>query len=232
MTEERKEHRNKTGLVFCGGSIDEKILPAAMKETEHGDRVIVAADRGLVFLQKHGIVPDLVVGDFDSSPEGFIGSYRKEHPRVEIRTFDPEKDYTDSEIGAEAAVSAGCGKVVIIGGTGTRIDHVLGNLQVLALLEQEGAEGVILDPCNRITIHSRPFRIRREDQYGKYVSFFAYGGNVTGFSLSGFHYTVQDFLLTPNGSRAVSNEIDSKAGTVSFSSGRVLMIESRDMPQD
>lgn len=222
----------KTGYVFCGGSISEKLadcLPGlGPGERAAGAAYIVAADRGLVFLEKHGIVPDLIVGDFDSSPEGFIDEYRFRHPDVMIRTFDPEKDYTDSEIGVRAAVEQGCGHIVMIGSTGTRLDHVLGNIQVLAWLLSKAVSGEMIDPYNRITIHDRPFSVRKDSQWGKYVSFFAYGGDVTGLTLSGFHYTVKDFTLTSVGSRAVSNEIDLEEGMVSFSGGKLLMIESRD----
>lgn len=213
----------KTGYVYCGGTIDEGFLPE-----ERESSYIVAADRGLVYLEKHGIIPDLIVGDFDSSPEGYIDDYRSRNPGVQVREFNPEKDYTDSEIGVRAAVKAGCRKVVMIGATGTRLDHVLGNLQVLAYLESAGVCGEIIDPHNRITIHRKPFAIRRDCQWGKYVSLFAYGGDVTGLTLRGFHYTVTDFTLTSIGSRAVSNEIDEEEGSIAFTAGTLLVIESKD----
>lgn len=219
---ESTEHE-KTGWVFCGGSIKEGIVDRIPE-----DAYLVAADRGLVFLEQHGIVPDLIVGDFDSSPEGFIDEYKAKHPDVEVRAYHPVKDYTDSEIGVKAAVEKGCRSIVMAGATGTRLDHVLGNIQVLALLMKEGIEGEIIDSHNRISIHDRSFSIKRKEQWGRYVSFFAYGGDVRGLDLQGFQYTVTDFTLTSIGSRAVSNEISGDAGQVTFSSGTLLMIESDD----
>ena len=222
----------KTGLVFCGGSISEGLLPWIRQVISRKPAYLVAADRGLVFLDRHQMIPDLVVGDFDSSPSGYIEAYRQRHPEVQVRTYNPEKDYTDSEIGARAAADAGCGKVILIGATGTRLDHVLGNVQVLAMLLDRGIRGAIIDPCNRITLHGGPMggglSIRRKDQWGKYVSLFAFGGDVTGLTLSGFHYPVSDFHLTAIGSRAVSNEIDDEEGNISFRRGMLLVIESRD----
>lgn len=240
---------NRTGYVFCGGTISEGLLPyleeTVRRQKKDSDQppYVVAADCGLVFLEEHGMVPDLAVGDFDSSPEGFIDEYRARHPETEIRTYDPEKDYTDSEIGARAAVSAGCGRVVIIGGTGTRIDHMLGNLQVLSYLLSAGVRGEILDSFNRISMYGGrsgaaeaaggPYEviIPKEGQWGKYVSLFAFGGDVAGLTLEGFHYTVKDFLLSSAGSRAVSNEIDDEKGRITFSSGKLLVVESRDVPK-
>lgn len=195
---------------------------------------VIAADRGLVWLDGHGVEPDLVVGDFDSSPSGFIDDYRSRHPNAEIRTYNPEKDFTDSEIGARAAVDAGCSRVVMIGATGSRLDHVLGNLQVLAYLLKAGVRGEIVDPCNRITLHGGAqggrLSIRKEEQWGKYVSLFAFGGDVEELTLTGFHYNVNNFRLSSVGSRAVSNEIDADEGSISFRKGKLLVIESRDTP--
>lgn len=229
-----------TGYVFCGGDISDALLPLVLRrislEKGNSERkpYVIAADRGLVCLDGCGVEPDLVVGDFDSAPSGFIDDYRTRHPKAEIRSYSPEKDFTDSEIGARAAVDAGCSKIVMIGATGSRLDHVLGNLQVLDYLMEAGVWGEILDLCNRITIHGGArggqFSIRKEEQWGKYVSLFAFGGDVEGLTLTGFHYNVKNFRLSSVGSRAVSNEIDACEGTISFRKGKLLVIESRDTP--
>jgi thiamine pyrophosphokinase len=231
---------SRTGYVFCGGDISDVLLLPVLRHIfrEKGDSerqpYIIAADRGLVCLDRQGMEPDLVVGDFDSSPSGFIDDYRNRHPKVEVRSYNPEKDFTDSEIGARAAVDAGCGRVVMIGATGSRLDHVLGNLQVLAYLLETGVRGEIVDPCNRIMLHGGArggrLSIRKKEQWGKYVSLFAFGGDVEGLTLTGFHYNVNNFRLSSVGSRAVSNEIDADEGTISFRRGRLLVIESRDTP--
>ena len=232
----------RTGYVFCGGDLSDVLLLPVLRlisrETRDSVRkpYIIAADRGLVCLDRRGVEPDLVVGDFDSAPSGFIDDYRTRHPKAEIRSYNPEKDFTDSEIAARAAVDAGCSRVVMIGATGSRLDPVLGNMQVLAYLMEAGVRGEIVDPCNRITLHGGAqggqFSIRREEQWGKYVSLFAFGGDVEGLTLHGFHYNVNNFRLSSVGSRAVSNEIDADAAIISFRKGKLLVIESRDTPVD
>lgn len=216
---------DKTGYVYCGGTIEEGFLPQSRDKA-----FLVAADRGLVYLSRHGVQPDLIVGDFDSAPEGYVEHYLAEHKGTKVLAFDPEKDYTDSEIGARAALASGCGRIVLIGATGTRLDHVLGNIQVLEYLLSEGCRGEIVDSHNRISIHKSPFSIRKDRQWGKYVSLFAIDGPVKGLTLKGFHYPVTDFTLTSVGSRAVSNEIDEAEGKIFFTSGKLLVIESGDLP--
>lgn len=224
--------QGRTALIFCGGTISETLLPHLQELIRQEAPLLLAADRGLLFLLAHDLVPDLVVGDFDSLPQGRIEAFQEDHPEVEVRRYNPVKDYTDAEIAARAAVQMGCGRVILIGATGTRIDHMLGNLQVLAWLLSAGVQGIMIDPCNRITLHGGDrggeVSIRKGDQWGDYISLFAYGGDVTGLTLRGFCYEVDQFLLRSVGSRAVSNEIREEEGRIAFASGRLLVIESKD----
>ena len=71
--------------------------------------------------------------------------------------------------------------------------------------------------------------LKKEEQFGKYVSFFPFGGNVTDLTLEGFKYPLSNYCLTAADSGlTVSNEIISEHARVTFSSGELLMIMSRD----
>ena len=192
--------------------------------------LLIAADRGLAFLDRHGIVPVLVVGDFDSAGDAFVRRYLSDHPQVEVHRFGWEKDYTDTEIAVRMALEKGCRRIDLLGTTGTRVDHMLGSVQLLAMLLEEGAEGRILDPCNRISMHREGFQIRKDAQWGKYVSFFAWGGAVGGLTLTGFHFPMKDGTITQDRTIAVSNQIEEETARVSFRSGTLLMVESKDTP--
>jgi len=233
-------------VLICGGSIDDELALAVLQYRDaaagaQGNHAgpataagaqerpfITAADRGLVWLESHKILPDLVVGDFDSSPEGYIQAYRKRHPDVTIREYCPEKDYTDTEIAALAAVEAGADEIDILGGTGTRLDHVLGNIQVLNLLAEKGVRGRLLDPHNRITVHKTGFVMKKGEQWGKYVSFFALGPDVEKLTLRGFHYPLENCTLGCAGSITVSNQIDGETAEVMFAAGTLVTVESAD----
>ena len=221
----RTENRKSSAAVIAGGRIDDDFALAFIRRT---DPFLIAADRGLLFLERCGIEPDLLVGDFDSVPEGYLETYRAAHPGCEVRAFNWEKDDTDTEIAALAAAELGYRKIDILGATGSRLDHVLGGMQELGLLLKRGCRGTILDPCNRITLHEAPFSISRKEQWGTYVSFFAWGGEVTGLTLEGFHFPLKDFTLGNAGTLTVSNQISEAEGRVTFTSGQLLMIESRD----
>ena len=146
----------------------------------------------------------------------------------EIRRFRPEKDLTDTQIAVEAAMEKGCTKIHVLGGTGTRIDHMLGNLQVMELCLEKGAQMILADPCNRITMHDRPFEISAKELKGDYVSFVPWGGPVRDLTLRGFKYPLDAFTLKTDQSLAISNEMAGERASVSFAEGRLLMIESND----
>lgn len=215
----------KNAAIICGGTICEEFACGFLRKKKHD--CIIAADKGLLFLQKNGILPTHIVGDFDSADPSCLEEYR-ERPEIVIREFQPEKDWTDSEIAAKLALELGCGQLDILGGTGTRLDHVIGNLQLLALISREGADACLLDPYNRIYLREHSFSISKKEQWGTYVSLFAYGGEVKGLTLRGMKYRVEDFTLSTVGTRGVSNEITAKQGEILFDSGKLLVVESRD----
>ena len=230
-------------IVIAGGRIDDDFAlrflyrqlaaggSSSGKCSEKGDPerpMLIAADRGLTFLERHGIVPELVVGDFDSVQDGYVEQYLLSHPEVEVQEYSWEKDWTDTEIAARSAVERGCKRVDLLGVTGTRIDHMMGSIQLLAMLSEMGVTGRILDPYNRITMHRESFRIQKEDQWGKYVSFFAWGGDVCNVTLSGFHFPMKDGRITSSRTLTVSNQIEEESAEVTFSKGMLLMVESKD----
>ena len=223
-----KEH----AIIIAGGRIEEdfalSFLDSVFRRRERS--LLIAADRGLLFLDRNGIVPDLIVGDFDSVPAGYEDRYLKKHPAVEVHRYRWEKDYTDTEIAARRAVEKGCREIDFLGTTGTRFDHVLGTVQLLAMLSERGVVGRIVDPYNRITIHQSSFRIRKREQWGKYVSLFAWGTEVRGMTLTGFHFPMENGRITNAETLTVSNEIENECAEVRFDSGMLMMVESKDTP--
>jgi thiamine pyrophosphokinase len=219
-------------IIIAGGRIDENFALRFLQSAAEGKEIplLIAADRGLVFLEKHGIVPDIIVGDFDSVPAGYEENYLRKHPGVEVHKYRWEKDYTDTEIAARRAVENGCKVIDFLGTTGTRFDHMLGCVELLAMLLDRGVTGRILDPYNRITMHQQSFRIQKKDQWGKYVSLFAWGGDLGGVTLTGFHFPMENGRITTAETLTVSNQIGAESAEVRFDSGMLLMVESKDKP--
>jgi len=199
---------------------------------------IVAADAGLRVCDEAGIMPGIIVGDFDSlmprrdgkkqdlSGMRLLEKYEK--AGVTIRRFRPEKDDTDTQIAVEAAMERGCTQIHVLGGTGTRLDHMLGNLQVMEMALNRGAAMILVDVHNRVTMHNVPFVISKAEQWGGYISFIPWGGDVAGLTLRGFKYPLEGAVLSHAVSLGISNELAQDVGEVSMAEGKLIMVEAAD----
>ena len=217
---------SKKTVIISGGTIEEEVaLP--ILETMGEQDCLIGADNGMRFLYEHKIDPTYMVGDFDSlAPE--IVSYYKEKTKVPIRTFDPEKDFTDTEIAVQMASQLGYKEILILGGTGTRLDHVFANIQVLAGAYKKGAQVEILDAHNRISIISGRTVLKRERAYGPYFSVFPIEQEIPHFYIWGAKYPLRDHTLCPYDSLCVSNEYEEDEVVIDFQEGMVLLMETRD----
>lgn len=216
---------NKKAVIISGGSLDTSFARSVLDHVQ--PEIRIGVDRGLFFFHANGILPTHVVGDFDSIDQGILPSYR-ENPEIEVRTYNPVKDATDTEIALRLAVELQAKEVVLLGGTGTRLDHVLGNIQCLKILQEAKVKGWMLDPHNRISLLDQETILRKEEAFGTYLSFFPLGGAVEHFSVEGAKYPLTDHTLSPYDSLCVSNEYADEKVSIHFSEGTVVLIESRD----
>ena len=215
----------KTAVIISGGSLDPDFALAFLREEK--PELLIGADRGICFLKEKGIHPTHIVGDFDSA-SGDALEYFKQFPEIPIRTFNPVKDFTDTAIAMELAMEEGADRIYILGGTGTRLDHVVANIKLLSHALERKKECILMDAHNRIRLIDQPLTIEKKKQYGKYVSLFAFGGQVKGLTLRGFFYPLTEYDMTPENPIGVSNEITAENGEISFSSGMLLVMESKD----
>ncbi|MEE1086609.1 MAG: thiamine diphosphokinase [Schaedlerella sp.] len=215
----------KEAVIVSGGMLDEEFVLSILREKE--SRFLIAVDKGLLFLHEHGICPDYIVGDFDSVPDKVIAVY-KEKKRIPIREFNPVKDATDTEIAIRLAIEFECQQITILGGTGTRLDHVWGNVQSLKIALDAGVKAYLIDQNNRIQIFEKNIILKKEEAYGKYFSIFPLGGIIQDLSIDGAKYPLLHHTLTPFDSLCVSNEIKKERATVTFTEGIVVLMETKD----
>lgn len=116
----------------------------------------------------------------------------------------------------------------LLGATGTRLDHLLGNLHILGAAMQQGVECRMVDRNNRIRMINRGIRLRREEQYGTYVSLLPFTPQVVGLTLRGFQYPLENAVLECYHSLGVSNEIVDVEAEISFREGVLLVVETKD----
>ena len=241
-------------IIVSGGDIQSDFaLYFLKKNIEKAGREnirLIAADRGLEFFLDYLILPDVVIGDFDSLSEdgkNFLEMQNEDIPyggmlewklqkgfgnekkEIKVIRLRPEKDDSDTQSAMNYAIRTGAKKIVIFGVTGNRVDHLMANFGLLVLAQNQGAEVTLVDQYNYMKLISDGTVLKKSEQFGKYVSFFPFGGNVTDLTLEGFKYPLSNYCLTAADSGlTVSNEIISEHARVTFSSGELLMIMSRD----
>lgn len=222
-------------LIVTGGFINDEFTFNYVKKNKYGMKI--AVDHGLEFFCRTGLKPDYIVGDFDSIDPSVLELYTdpkegEEGPMVE--RLNPMKDDTDTEHALHMALDMGCESIHIFGATGTRLDHVLGNLQLLGFALRKNAECMIIDPHNRIRLINRETILTRTGQFGKYVSLIPYTPQVTGVTLEGFVYPLKEYTMCsfylPDASpvSGVSNEIAEETARITMKDGILVLVESRD----
>ena len=217
---------SKRIVIISGGELNEEFVLSVLAEEEK--QYVIGVDRGMEFLYAHQILPNYIVGDFDSlSEEG--EAYMRSLSDLEIIRLCPEKDDSDTQSAVNHIIEKGARDILIFGATGTRLDHVLANLGLLSMGKEQGVRIAIADQWNYITLAESGTILHREEQFGKYVSFFTVGGDVTGLTLRGFKYPLNGYRLTvADSGLTVSNEISEETAEILYESGQLLMIMSRD----
>ncbi len=100
-------------------------------------RCTIAVDGGVRFFIRNKIVPDYLLGDFDSAP----GIPKSLKDKTTVITHPSHKDKTDSQLAVELALENGATEIIICGAASIdEIDHTLGNVFLLELIANIAAK--------------------------------------------------------------------------------------------
>lgn len=208
---------------------------AVLDETWPGWRdevdLVVAADGGVRLAADLGLAVDLWVGDGDSLGAKGLEDLRASGVPLVVAWQD--KDESDTELAALAAVDRGATDITILGALGgRRIDHALANLGLLAHPGLAEAQCRLLDEQVRITLLNAPgtdgwpARLLLTGRQGGLVSLLPFGGRVEGVVTEGLRYPLKDEALDVGPARGLSNVRLGDRASVSVRSGRLLVVES------
>ncbi|MFI3207793.1 MAG: thiamine diphosphokinase [Eubacteriales bacterium] len=214
---------NKRVIIVSGGTLDIEVVREQMRT----DDFIIGVDRGVEFLEQNDIKPNYVVGDFDSVSEEVIRKYRNQR-KIPVREYNPVKDASDTEIAVRLAMELGFQELIILGATGSRLDHMWANVQVLAIPFEKGIKASIIDGVNRIRLIESNILMKKEEAFGQYFSVFSLGGMVEGLSISGSKYPLNNHELLPYDSLSVSNEFKDDILKITYKSGILIFMESKE----
>ena len=215
----------KRCLILTGGKLSLAFAGSFLKKSKY--EKVIAVDGGLEAAKELGIIPDVIVGDFDTVRPEILSYYRKmEHIIWEVQ--QPEKDYTDTELAIKRALAMNCSHITLLGATGGRLDHMIGNIHLLFPCLQKGTYAEIVDTQNRLYLIDGEHIFRKDAVWGKYISFLPLTQEVKGITLKGFKYPLTDRDIFIGTSLCISNELVEEEGRIMLSDGVLITVESHD----
>lgn len=198
-------------IVFCAAEFDRLLDPI------HSDDYVIAADGGVRHTERLGLVPNAILGDFDSLgyvPEG-------------SQVFPIEKDDTDAMLALRHGLDRGFREFYLYGSLdGPRLDHTLANCQALQYLCDRDAFGYLIGKEYLLTV-VKDGTLRFPAGCQGTVSIFCFGPEANGVTLKGLYYGLEDGTLTPGFPLGVSNHFTGKESTITVREGSLLVIWDR-----
>lgn len=197
-------------IIFTGGDAPKQNILSNMQHC-----MIIAVDSGCLVCETWGIIPDVVVGDFDSYP---LERIKHIFPKTKIHTLHKNKLYTDTEV-AIVYAHRYSHNITVVGGFGGRIDHFLGNIEQfkrpLAPTRLIGSEYQLEKISDICSIDSTYIA-------DKYISFFPLTPH-TKQKTSGLRWNLDDIMLD-NTLSSISNEYISERIHITMREGSLLAV--------
>lgn len=200
-------------VVVSGAAIGDYARPRRLLRD---DDFFIFCDSGLAHRAALGVTPNLIVGDFDSHA----------NPRLPVETIvlPCEKDDTDTMFAVKEAVRRGFEDFLLLGAIGQRLDHSLGNISALLLLDSLGLHGRIVDDYSEMEIVSRAAAF--VDSAFSYFSLLSVAGPAEGVDIKHAKYPLCGARVSCDDPYCVSNQpLPGGPSEITVAQGRLLLIK-------
>ncbi len=209
-------------IVFANGKLHHPENVAGL--IREGD-FIIAADGGLHHCNRLGIIPHLVVGDFDSLDEPELAALQASG--TQLARYDLRKDFTDLELALEHAQRNGASEALVFGALGGRWDQTLANLLLPAAKTLSGLEIRLLDGDQEISLLRDGENCRLEGRPGDTLSLIPLTLEARGVVTQGLEYPLHRETLYLGATRGISNVFVEQQAYVSLEEGMLLICIQR-----
>jgi thiamine pyrophosphokinase len=206
-------------IIVAGGRLGDPLFFRKWVDTM-GDALIVCCDGGARHLQNAGFQPNVILGDMDSVDPAQMASY--ESLDVQIKQYPVKKDFTDSELALEYALTLNPESIYLWGGLGGRIDHSLANIYLLQKAMTAAAKMYLIDEYCEVFMVNQDAILNNAS--GQTISLVPLSLQVEGITLKGFLYPLTDAVLRMGETRGVSNMINEERAVISVRAGCLLVV--------
>ncbi len=218
-------HQKTECVIVAGGKFS--LHPEIQKRLDKA-HLILAADRGGNHLMKMNILPHYLMGDLDSIDPNVLAWMKKR--KVPVISYPSKKDYTDTELCIQFAREKGATDITIAGATGSRFDHSAANFLLLEPLCVSGIPARITDEHNTVQVLCAKGinKLKLTGSQEDFVSVIAVSEVVTGLSITGLEYPLQNASISRGSSLGISNRFQADVAEISIESGTLMVFQSKD----
>jgi thiamine pyrophosphokinase len=209
-----------TAFIFINSKIRKDFIKRiAIKQ----DDLLIGVDGGAKNIMEMGRLPDIVLGDFDSLNDSVFGQLLQK--KVPLIKYPKDKDFTDSQIALDFVLQQKVKKVIFIGLSGTRLDHIVTNLLFASHPKYKILDISFWDFQQKIYFIRK--YVRFHGQKNDIVSLIPLLNDVSGITTSGLKYSLQKAVLYFGNSRGISNLMTDKTVEISIKSGLLMIIHQQ-----
>jgi thiamine pyrophosphokinase len=207
-------------IIFANGELPD--LDKARALIQKGD-TIICADGGTRHALALNVMPDLMIGDMDSTQKEDFR--RLKEAGVSIELFPHDKNETDLELAIQRAIDMNPTQLIIVGGLGGRLDQTLANISLLTDPQLSTFDVRLDDGIEEIFVCRDQVQV--QGKLGDIVSLLPWGGAVAEVQTMNLKWPLKKETLYPDRTRGVSNEMLGESASVSVGSGLLLVVHRR-----
>lgn len=219
MTKRIDSNQARIAVIIANALVS---APRLLLRWTRAATLIIAADGGCRHCRGLGIVPNVLVGDLDSTTEEDLIAFREQG--VEVLRYPPRKDQTDLELALDLALERDADQIVVFGALGLRWDMTLGNLMILTKVRSSQASIKLLDGPTEIGLVRGGDRVMIVDRLGAQVSLIPAGQAVRGVTLEGFEYPLFNRDLEAGSTLGISNIVRRESATIEVHAGLLFCV--------
>jgi len=208
-------------IIFANGEFQNPTRPPILKDGV----LVIAADGGSRHCQSLKIIPDVLIGDLDSTDPSLAAKW--EEGGVEVIRYRADKDQTDLELALMLAQERGADEIVVYGAVGGRLDMTYGNLILLA-------HPALHIPVTLICRNEEVHLLREGDSLdvvgsaGDILSLLPLHPHGAQVSAGGVQYPLENENLAFGLTRGISNQLTQDSATIRVDSGLLAVVHTRN----
>jgi thiamine pyrophosphokinase len=201
----------KCVIIASAPADDDDIL----KNIDAVNSFVICADGGLDIALRNGLIPNLIIGDFDSL-QGALPD------KIETIKLNMAKDDTDMMAAIKEGIQRGYRQFELYCALGGRFDHSFANFSALQYLTSQGCKAVIeTKGCRVFLLTSGRLTLRKLKN--STLSVFPFGADYCTVSYEGMKFPLRETQLFSNNPIGVSNEIIDDNAQIIVHSGNALV---------